>query len=73
MPTTMETLGIDQLNPEDQLELIGEIWDSLTAQSSYRIPESHKQELDRRLADADANPDQTEPWETVRARLWSNQ
>lgn len=73
MPTTMEALGIDQLNPEQRLELIGEIWDSLSIEVNFSIPTSHKQELDRRLAEADAHPDQSVPWDEVRQRLWSDQ
>jgi putative addiction module component (TIGR02574 family) len=33
------------------------------------IPESHREELDRRLAAADADPAPGRPWEEVRARL----
>ena len=72
MPTSLEKLGIDQLGPEKQLELIGEIWDNLTAKGEHRIPDSHKEELDRRLAEADASPDQAESWDVVRARLWAD-
>jgi putative addiction module component (TIGR02574 family) len=33
------------------------------------LPESHRAELERRLADLDENPDTGSPWEEVRARL----
>lgn len=54
----MRDLGIDQLDAEQRLQLIGEIWDSLSFED-VPIPESHIQELDRRLAVADAEPSQT--------------
>lgn len=33
------------------------------------LPESHRAELERRLADLDENPDAGSPWEEVRSRL----
>jgi len=33
------------------------------------LPESHKAELERRLADLDENPDAGSPWGEVRVRL----
>jgi len=33
------------------------------------LPESHRAELERRLADLDKNPDAGSTWEEVRARL----
>jgi putative addiction module component (TIGR02574 family) len=68
MAPTMQDLGIDQLSAEHRLRLLGEIWDSLSPQDTP-IPQSHREELDRRLADADADPTAGRPWEEVRARL----
>jgi putative addiction module component (TIGR02574 family) len=68
MTPTMQDLGIDRLTVEHKLRLISEIWDSL-AQESVPIPASHCEELDRRLAAADADPTASRPWEEVRARL----
>ena len=64
-----QQLGIDRLTPEERLKLIGEIWESLTPIAQTEIPESHRQELDRRLANADADPAAGRPWEEVRKRL----
>ena len=64
---------IERLNPEERLRLIGEIWDSLLPAQRLEIPESHREELDRRLADADENPSAGAPWEEVRARLWGKE
>ncbi len=68
MAPTMRDLGIDRLSPEQRLRLLGEIWDSLSLED-MPIPESHRDELDRRLAAADADPAAGKPWEEVRARL----
>jgi len=66
MPPTLHDLGIDSLSAADRLNLIGEIWDSLNVQE-LPIPESHREEIDRRLAAAD--PSASRPWAKVRARL----
>jgi putative addiction module component (TIGR02574 family) len=69
MSQTLQALGIDRMSNEERLRLIGEIWESLTPIHQMEIPESHRAELDRRLAAADANPAAGKPWEEVRARL----
>jgi putative addiction module component (TIGR02574 family) len=67
----LQELGIDRMSREDRLRLLGEIWDTLTPLSQDEIPESHREELDRRLAAAAENPTASKPWEEVRARLRS--
>jgi putative addiction module component (TIGR02574 family) len=69
MSSTLQELGIDRLSNEERLRLIGEIWESLSPVHQMEIPESHRDELDRRLAAADADPAAGRPWEEVRARL----
>lgn len=69
MSPTLQELGIDRLSKQERLRLIGEIWDSITPIDQLEIPESHREELDRRLAAADADPSAGKPWEEVRARL----
>jgi putative addiction module component (TIGR02574 family) len=68
MMPTIQDLGIDQLSPEERLRLIGDIWDSFSLYETP-IPESHKEELDRRLAAADSTPNAELTWEELRARL----
>ena len=69
MSPTMHDLGIDRLSADDRLRLIEEIWGSLSVADQPAIPGSHRAELDRRLAAADADPCAASPWEEVRARL----
>ncbi len=69
MALSLEQFGIDRLTPQQRLELISLLWDSLPADVSLPPPEAHLQELERRIAAADANPEAAEPWELVRARL----
>ena len=52
------------------LDLISEFSDSLPhSLEELPIPEWHREELERRLAAADADPDGGIPWEEVRERL----
>jgi len=71
MSPMLEQLGIDRMSPAERLRLLDEIWDSLSPIHQTEIPQSHRDELDRRLAEADANPDAGVPWSEVRARLWN--
>ena len=70
MQPTAQSLGIDRMSIEDRLRLIEEIWESLSPSADeLPLPESHRQELDRRLAAADADPQAGLTWEEVKARL----
>jgi putative addiction module component (TIGR02574 family) len=73
MSQTIQQLGIDQMSADDRLRLIGEIWDSLSPSERGAIPESHREEIDRRLAAADKDPTAALAWEEVRERLRSGQ
>ena len=67
MPT-LEQLGIDRLTTAERLALVQEILDSVAAdQPRPPLSEAKRQELDRRLADAIANPADGVPWEQVEA------
>ena len=72
MSPSLHDLGIDQMSVEDRIRLMGEIWDSLTSLDGFEMPESHREEIDRRIAAADAEPAKGYPWEEVQARLRSD-
>lgn len=61
-----------QLPVEERMELVGAIWDTVaeTADAGVlSVSAAHRSELDRCLADLDANPEGGSPWEEVLARL----
>ena len=62
MLPTLQELGIDRLSVDDRIALAEAIWDSV-AEEVERSPlsEALEQELNRRLAAADANPDAAIP------------
>jgi putative addiction module component (TIGR02574 family) len=69
MALSLQQFGIDQLDNNQRLELIGLIWDSLPDDSPFVPPAWHLELLEQRLTAADAAPDDVESWETVRDRL----
>jgi putative addiction module component (TIGR02574 family) len=69
MSLTLAEFGIDRLNTQQRLELIGLLWDSLPDDVPYSPPDWHLRELERRIAAADADPAAAEPWQAVLARL----
>ena len=69
MTPTTKSLGIDELPRETRIALVQEIWDSIAAESnSGLLSEAQRKELDRRIAEDDAHPDDVIPWEIVKAK-----
>lgn len=72
MAVTIESLGIDKLSVDERVLLVGDIMDSIAADED--LTDAQRAELELRLADDDANPDDTVPWEQVAeeaAARWS--
>jgi len=70
MGISAKSLGIDKLDVEERLKLIGEIWDSVSEEAGdLSLSPEMKEELDKRLAAADANPEASVPWEDVKKRV----
>lgn len=69
MSPTIQTLGIDKLPRDVRVALVQEIWDSIAAETDVvPLSEVQRAELERRLADDEANPDDVTPWEEVKAK-----
>jgi putative addiction module component (TIGR02574 family) len=62
----MRTVVIDQLTPEEKLDLIDELWCSL-ASEDFPLTQAQLEELDRRIAASDNEPGI--PWDEVEGRL----
>lgn len=68
MGATMQSLGIDKLSLEEQLALVHEIWDHIVASgANLPLSNSWREELRRRVAEDDAEPNALIPWEQVKA------
>ena len=58
------------LSVEQRLELIAELWDSIpNSVDELPVAEWHREELKRRLAAAEADPDAAIPWEEAKKQL----
>lgn len=70
MAISLESFGLDRLRPEEKLELAGRLWDSVIAAEppGALLNDSQRGELRRRVADAQANPDDSVSWDEAYAR-----
>jgi putative addiction module component (TIGR02574 family) len=62
----MATLDISRLTPKERLDLISELWDSLSA-TDVQLTPAQQAELDRRLATFDADRRDAIPWGEIDA------
>ena len=61
---------IDKLTTPEKILLVEDLWDSIASEdSSVPMPESHKEELDRRLARYQASPGELLSLEELQARI----
>jgi putative addiction module component (TIGR02574 family) len=68
MPPTPSDFGFDRLSIEDRIALATALWDSIVAEPHPPLlTGAQRQELERRLADHAANPDDVVPWEQIKA------
>ena len=66
--STMKELGLDKLSVDEREALGHELLESIAAEASaHRLTDEVKADLDHRLADLAANPDDVVPWRQARA------
>lgn len=70
MSLSVRELPIDQLSVDDRLELLGRLWDSLLEDGAPPpMPAWHLEEVNRRIALADANPQANVSLDDLRQEL----
>ena len=70
MGALLKSLGIDRLSVEERLTLVEDLWDSIAEESAATsLSDAQRTELDRRLADYAANPNDVVHWEDVKASI----
>jgi len=67
MSANLKAFGIERLSVDEKILLVEEIWDSIAEDTP--LTEAQYVELDRRLQDHRANPDDVVPWEIVKASI----
>ena len=67
MSVSLKSLGIERLSVEERLLLVEELWDSIAAATP--LTDAQRAELDRRLADHEAHPDDVVSWEDVKSSM----
>jgi len=69
MSPTVKSLGIDRLTRDQRLALVQEIWDTIAAEPHPPLlSDAQRQELERRVLEDEAAPDEVIPWEEVKAQ-----
>lgn len=69
MGISLESLGLDRLSLEEKLQLVGQLWDEIVAAvpPGGLLSEAQREELRRRVADAQAHPEDAVAWEDALA------
>ena len=72
MNASIKSLGIDRLPIEERLALVEEIWNSIATDSAaVPLTEAQRAELQKRIEEDDAHPDDLTSWEQVKASTLS--
>lgn len=69
MTVSLESLGLDRLSRDEKLMLAAQLWDSALASESPGsfLSDAQREELQRRVADAEAHPEDYVTWEEALA------
>jgi putative addiction module component (TIGR02574 family) len=72
-PVAIPPSGFDQLTVEGQIDCVQLLWERIAATpDQVPVPDWHREVLDERIKDFEANPDAGESWDVVRNRLRDN-
>jgi putative addiction module component (TIGR02574 family) len=70
MDITATLKEITALSVETRIRIVQAILDSIAAeQADFNLTKAQQQELDRRIADYEANPDNVLTWEQIKASI----
>lgn len=70
MAVSLKSLGIERLGIEERLTLVEELWDSIAADSrAVPLTQAQRDELDRRIAEHEANPNDVVSWEEIKTSI----
>ena len=68
IPATIAEIA--SLPLEDRIRIVQAIWDTIAAEPEHPgLTDAQKKDLDRRVAELDANPENVRAWEAIRAGI----
>lgn len=68
MSVTAKNLDLDAMTVEERISLVTEIWNTITESGNPGLlTDTQRAELNRRVADHEANPDDVVSWEDAKA------
>ena len=69
-PVAIPPPGFDELSIEEQIDYVQSLWERIAATpDQVPVPDWHREVLNERVKDVEANPDAGESWDVVRDRL----
>ena len=69
-PVSLPPPGFDDLSVEEKIDYLQSLWDRIAASpDTIPVPDWHREILDERLKDLEANPQAGDYWEAVQERL----
>jgi len=69
-PVPLPPPGFDDLSVDEKIEYLQSLWDRIAATpETIPVPDWHREIIDNRLKDLEANPDAGDSWEAVQERL----
>jgi putative addiction module component (TIGR02574 family) len=67
---TLSASKIIEIPIDQRIQLVEDIWDSIAeVPQSVKVPDWHKNELEKRLENYHANPEEESPWAEVKERI----
>jgi putative addiction module component (TIGR02574 family) len=73
MANSILPFDINQFSFPERVAMIGEIWDSMVDEpSQIPLTQAQLEELDRRIAESKATPEDVVPWEEIEIRLFGD-
>lgn len=69
-PVPLPPPGFDELSVEEKIDYLQSLWDRIAASpDAIPLPDWHREILDERLKELEANPDAGDSWDAVQERL----
>jgi len=69
-PVPLLSPGFDELSVDEKIDYLQSLWDRIAATpEAVPVPDWHREIIDERLKDLEANPEAGDSWEAVHERL----